>query len=456
MAKAQKLARGGPVPPNVQETIRFLTDIGIWFKLSRKRPSDGCADAASKRRRSGPDGKVGIPLFQEQKTLAFKLRTPTGKINVLLHGRGDRIFDFRTVATELDALDKMYVIPPKQLRALGMGGRGLVNPFRHWEEITSTPVIQVFDNDLVKRMGTPSTVMTNAGDLTWGVEFFADELAQKVNGICADIANPDPEHPRPEYLVSPLRIGVIGGNPPESATLFINRLTDAIRILEGANNFGGLSPPPLSYRQLVSLDLTMEIDEREEMIWAELEPLLEELCPQIDVLTIPCNTTPYFDPEIHEICEKHGVTYISMPQVVGHYLRTSGVKEVAIIGIKPVVQIDKGWSAYESALEGIDVEVPSDYIIKRLTTLANLVKEKGATRERLNDVRDALQAVETGTVILALTELSQVFTLQPTSQRVLIDPVELYATATGRAWMGAGRTTDRAVEIGGNTLDLKT
>ena len=131
----------------------------------RKPPARSCRDAAHKRVRLG---ETSIPLWDELKSFfAVFEREGGGSQSLMVHCRGDRVIDLDRVADQVGGR-------PERLRGeaverFGME-YGLVNPFEPSAmdgQLLTSPVLQLFDRDLLEPIGTPGTVMTNAGDLAW-------------------------------------------------------------------------------------------------------------------------------------------------------------------------------------------------------------------------------------------------------------------------------------------------
>lgn len=425
LERAHRLLVGAEsLPPGVEHTIRFLSKRGVWFRISRNAPATSCKEAANNRQRLG---HKGIFLFQEMKSFFGGYTDGSGgRHYVALHCRADRMLDQDLVrralgGAELERLDE------DELGKLGMA-YGLVTPFEPWAG-TGVQVTQIFDPDLTEPIGHPPTVMTNAGDYTWGIEFRARDVAAYVaNSKIRPIAVIDPsERPRPLFATDPPVIGMISGNPIDTGALFLEFLAASVR-------------KALGRQKLV---------EREAMIWEELAPVVEELCQRVDILTVPCNTTPYFTPKIREICDSHGVVFVSMPEVVGERLRAEKISNVAIVGIPVVADVSKKWSPYREPLAGIDVEIASPYLLDRITELAYEVKNSGASQQTLNKLRNTLRdgGVQSDAVIIALTELSQLVELQTKpGQKLLIDPLGMYADAVANLWISPTPALRQAME----------
>lgn len=455
LVRAQRLlwADETDVPDAVKLTARFLARHGMWFQLSRNGRALSCRDAAHKRQRLG---HTGIPLWDEMKSFFGKVEVAGETRHLMAHCRGDRLLDFQRLAAAVGSSEPPQRLTKSDLTDIGLR-YGLVNPFATWEPYAldgpflQVPVLQVFDEDLLTPLGTPGTVMTNAGALTWGVEFRAADLASALIqreashstplALRSEISESDPAAPRPPYLRGKRSIAIITGNAPESGISLWQRINADVRDLLGSQNTGDSSMPPVHVISLPELGMTMELDRRADHVWAKLEPVVRRLCEtDTAILAIACNTTQYYVDPIREICDPAGVQFVSLPEVVASWLHASKVDNVALVGIPYVANLDAGWSAYADPLNPFVVEDLDPQTFDALTELAYRVKEEGPTEGGLARLRSILsRGVQSSHVILALTELSVLLELQRKpgrSGKTMVDPVALYAECLARQWLG--------------------
>jgi len=440
------------VPPAVRQTVKFLSSKGVWWQLSRNHEAFSCRDAARKRRRLGHEG---IELWNELKSYCGLFRNATGHDQrFLAHCRGDRILDLGKLREALKAQGEPERLSEEELARLGLR-YGLVNPFNHFEidgPLLATPLLQVFDEELTSPHGVPGTMMTNAGDLTWGVELDVVALIREIdNSFVANIAAPDPDNEGQLWGArEAATIGILTGNAPESGMHLWSSFNRQVRELLESLSCGDISMPPTTVVSLPALGLTMELDRREENIWPHLRKAVQDTCRAgVQVLAIACHTTHYFTPQIRAICAEYGTEFLSMAETLGIWLRSRGIGEIALMGIRHVSELGD-WSAYREPLEGIQVERPTERAKQLLDELAYQVKAEGASEAGLNRLRTVLrEEVKSDTVVLALTELSILLSLQRKkgkSGRRLIDPLELYAEALARRYLGLPFPSDSADE----------
>ncbi len=429
------------VPSCVLRVCDFLNQHGVWLRISRNHEARSCRDAARKRRRLGHEG---IDLWDELKSLIGRFVNSAGcQQYVIAHCRADRQVNLARLGHAVDARELPGILQGAELNRLGLS-YGLANPFLLTTTSTPVfdqPVVQVFDQELLEPGRLPDTVMTNAGDLTWAVEFDARTLiAQMEDAVVADIAVPDPkEISRPWGSLKPRAIGILTGNAPESGMALWEGINRHVRFLLGPHCMGDISMPPMEIRSMPELGLTMELASRHELVWHKLRAAVEEICGMgISFLSIACHTTHYFTPQVREICDRFGVEFVSVAETLADWLRSQGVRQLALVGIRYVADLGP-WSAYREPLAEFEVEALSERAKGLLDDLAYRVKKEGAKEAGLNRLRDILRTeVDSDYVVLALTELSLLLARQrqeSRSGRVLVDPLELYAEALARRFL---------------------
>lgn len=429
-----------PVPEAVQDTQEFLAGLDVWNMTASNanaREAHGCREAADSR---GRLGEYGIPLWDELKSLALSVSSselPSDSL-VMVHCRGDRQFDFDAIAKNLEVeAENIRPIEAEDLSKLGMA-YGLVNPFRK----LNAELIHLFDKDLLTELGIPGTVMTNAGERTWGVEFHARELFEKLpNSREVDISMLDSEEDdRPLWATKPKHIGIITGNSPESGMLLWNLVNEHIRTALGRYAVGDTVMPLVTVASIPQLGLTMQLSERHEAVRPYLLDSIKRLCEDgADLIAVACNTTPYFSDEIRGVTDEYDARFVSMPEEVGKWLRSRGIMSVEFVAAKPVAQLDR-WSAYSKPLEGMDVHVPEEDTLMRIDQLAYHIKASGASQEDLSKLTGVIKSFKPGsTVLFALTEISQLLALRKPSHKDsvgVVDAMQIYARAIAGEYVG--------------------
>ncbi|MEP0265239.1 YbaK/EbsC family protein [Dokdonia sp.] len=159
-------------PDKVKKTITFFEKNKLDFKLSRNKEAFSCVDAAQKRYR---DGEVGIPLKDELKTYFGEYKVSKyEKHLILINLSGQDRIDFKKIRSILK-ISKGIRLASKETMELFNIEYGQVNPFLIHELFYNSKTFNVFgsltvlfDKDLQIEK---STMMTNAGELSWGIEF---------------------------------------------------------------------------------------------------------------------------------------------------------------------------------------------------------------------------------------------------------------------------------------------
>lgn len=157
---------------NIELTLHFFYKNEIPFFLSRNKTAFSCKDAAKKRNRNF---HTGIPLEDELKTFfgEVKLSHTVSKLILINVSGRDRI-DFNKIRRALNTEEKISFVNTKLMDQFGIKF-GTVNPFLINEkyeivkdDIKYDDLIIFFDKKLLSRK---RSMMTNAGELNWGLEF---------------------------------------------------------------------------------------------------------------------------------------------------------------------------------------------------------------------------------------------------------------------------------------------
>jgi prolyl-tRNA editing enzyme YbaK/EbsC (Cys-tRNA(Pro) deacylase) len=176
-------------------TIRYCVEKGIAFVLSRNKKAFSCRDASNKRKRLG---HTGIPLCDEFKSIVFSGAGDTQKYKAyFVHCRGNLKIDVQRLMACCKLSCEPVIMPKKELGERFDMELGIVNPFLT-QNTPKDEVLHVFDKSLLTSMSFfPGTMMTNAGEHTWGIEFDPRLLINAVeNKVISGVACLDGE-PQP-------------------------------------------------------------------------------------------------------------------------------------------------------------------------------------------------------------------------------------------------------------------
>jgi aspartate/glutamate racemase len=436
------LLMGEMIPEPVRHCAARLTELGVWRRFSRNEPATSCQDAARKRNRLG---HKGIPLWDELKSFLGEYYDAQAQRRIFLaHCRGDRKLDLDKLRQALTFVGEIRRVGLKTEERLWVDhrvGYGTVNPLM---DVPS--VIQVFDEELHTSVGVPGTVMTNAGDFTWAIEFDPVELASNLPGSrWADIVQPktQAEEPIRRGVQETEAIGILTGNPSDSGLELWAAVNAHVRRLLGRNSLGDVSMPKLVMISTPQIGISMEMDHREVPLREALLRAVDELCASgVRILAHPAHTTHYFEPDITARAKENGVRFLSMVEATLAYLRSIGVEEIALLGTKFVTDFSEPWSVYRNAFQGIKVYPPSPQGWEKIRDLGYEVQQTGLTPICFNWMRDLLREEVPNSckhVVLAMTEFSPIIRhlkARGRQGKILIDPVDIYGQALAHEYLG--------------------
>ncbi|MEM6474613.1 MAG: hypothetical protein AAF687_00450, partial [Pseudomonadota bacterium] len=396
------------VPEPVSQIEKLFADAGCWYLLGRNQnfqAAGNCEQAALIRSCLG----YGIPLSRELKSALGSFRDETGQeCRVVVHCRASHEIDFEKVNKVLGEGAKFERL---ELERDGKSDLyGLVNPFAiELASMAGKQHIQIFDSGVFEPDELPDSLITNAGDKTWSIEFRSFELERIISPrrfIRADVVSKR----RPFWR---RKIGILTGNSPESGALLWDVLLKTVREkrkeVERAayqqrnpdrkrakclEPTGDVFMPEVHIRSLPAMGLTMELHLRRDQIWKRISPSIEEMCQDLsvedgqkqNVLAIACNTTPHFAPEIRKIADKHNVHFLSISDAVEKFLTKRGIDEVVLLGIGYIHHPQfSGYGNLYSQGSAIKLHPISAEILKRIEDLAFAVKAEQHPNPRLKD-----------------------------------------------------------------------
>jgi len=431
------------VPENVKLVGEYLYENKVGFILSRNTKAEGCYDARSKRCRLGHQG---IPLFDELKSFIGRIiTTSSNDIIIAVHCRANVDISYDKVLNVLGIAGNMVKMEKDELHQLYSMNYGTVNPFLLEIKNKDNSIIQIFDNNILTPIAkVPGTMMTNAGDHTWGIEFDPSDIGNAIpKAIFADVAGKEKalsEHENINFI-NPLQIGIITGNGPDSGIalwqIIIQEFSDKL----GRHFLGDISFPPVNILSVPEMGLSMELMLRETATWNALSKACNQLCNGgAKILGVACNTTQYFRDKIRQLCEQTGTTFVSMSDIVINHVLDNNISEFAIIGIDTVTKLSK-WSAY-SELSKLKPERLDKKTVNKIEDITYQVKQKGNLYQGFQRLMDIFRNnISSQHIIVALTEISIILNSQPIKQRErskknIIDTLELYGKSIAKASIG--------------------
>ena len=395
------------LPSGVEETVRFFIERDSWFRLSRNPKVLSCRDAARRRYRLG---YRGISLADELRSYLAQTRDSAGKmVYVLLHCRGDASVDFNTTA-QVSVL-RGLTLERADVREFDEDeiGYGLINPFVAPTILgTKGQVIQVFDPSVLDSSGETMTMMTNAGDTTWAVEFDPGELLNEHAprlGTVENIVSGTYRRHAEESRV----IGILTGNAPESGALLWKKVNDGVRRRRGETFRGDISYPRVLVHSLPQMGWSMDLDSRADrllpLITAEIDQMASN---EASVITLACNTTQYFEPELVAHLSGRGATFVGLADPVKSWLAAHRDKTIFIVGIEHVTST-AGWSAFPFFHALPNVKLPDARQSAVIEKVAYDVKRNGINQRTYQKFRSVVRDAHADIVLLLLTEFSMTF-----------------------------------------------
>jgi aspartate/glutamate racemase/prolyl-tRNA editing enzyme YbaK/EbsC (Cys-tRNA(Pro) deacylase) len=424
-------------PDAVHATLAFFRRQQLWHRVSRNSPATSCRDAAARRRRLGSEG---MPLYDELKSLCVVVYRGDERRHALLHCRANTRFDLKAAARVLKATRPLARLSGDELEREFHCTYGTVNPFG-----APGRFVQVFDDDVLTRYTPPYTMMTNAGDHTWAVEFRPPEVTDALQ--LEGEVHVAPIATRHRSAISLPSFGIITGNGPESGIALWRHLNDAVfaNLSPEGKLVGDLSYPRVLIHSIPEMGLSMELGERTEEVWSVIADAVDQLCEAgARYLALACNTTQYFAERIRERAKPHGAEFVSMAEVVMEEVRRREWTDLTIIGI-PVVADLGPYSAYRP-LASLGLRPVREAARAQLQELGYVVKrlDRGEKDSRaLNLLRNVLRnGVETQGVLVALTEISILLQrfpklLSEIEGKSVVDSLRLYGEALARLYLDA-------------------
>lgn len=425
--KKYALVNSSGKPETVANLERFLSQHGFWYMLSRNPPVTSCQDAANRRQRLG---KTGIPLRDELRSYVLSATDNTGNpVYVALHCRADRNFDLNrlphSVPVRRESIKKSNLADDSS----GDLAYGTVNPF-NLDALSEkgTKVLQVFDTSLSDTPGVTGTMMTNAGDHSWALEFDPMQLLESASNKGWTIAEVTSAFHT--SFTRPKNLGILTGNSPESGALLWKKINECVRQRLGVKFKGDISYPRVFISSVPEMGLTMELATRhryiKDMVMAEIDGLVAR---GAECIAIACNTTQHFSPQIKERLETKGVDYVVLSDAIESWIDELQDQSVYVAGIDYVTDKD-GWSAYSDALKRSNVHSPDESQTEVIHDLAYQVKNVGVNGKTYQKFRAVVRRANAVYTLLLLTELSQIFDVynRPLiNGSNIIDGIDLYA-----------------------------
>jgi aspartate/glutamate racemase len=418
---------GTILPKEVKNNINFLRSKNVWYILSENTKVISCKDAAANRNRLG---HKGIPIFDELKSeLGFFINKENKKEKVLIHCRGNQ---------KLDRLKISEILNSEYQRITGsQGKKGLINPYGN--EFRS--LRQIFDISTTKCFHPPYTMMTNAGDYRYALEFEVNSLIGSLKNVyIKDVIRVDNYKSYVRH-----KVGILTGNGPNSGILLWKKINECVKEeLSSRLQYafrGDLSYPEIIIASVPDMGISMELDKRLDSTENVIVKSAIDLCQNdITIMCIACNTTQYYKKQIENICNLYNVNFVSIPDVINGYLEKNNIKEFDFFGISHVVDF-KRLSAFKELNDKYTIPVLSSEAVTEINNLAYIVKEsdsKTIPMQAINLLKNIIrQETEYDTVVVALTEISTILSehRKSFSNKTIVDSLQLLADCIAKKYV---------------------
>ena len=430
MNNAKTLLKDGEakVPDAVWSVLRLCCDKGTGLILSRNAEAKSCRDACNKRNRLG---RIGIPLHDELKSILFKgIDVNSNEKIVMAHCQGHKEVDIDALVDICDFAQAPEIMCEEEMLTRFEMAYGTVNPFLV-ESRWHGEVIHVFDEVLLQPMTRPPyTMMTNAGNHTWGIEFDPNNLVPCVDSSLVGRIAKQAWTAQNITTSRPKHIGIITGNGPDSGIALWKNINKKIVESYGDDFSGDISLPRVTVVSLPDMGLSMELIKRENTVWEALSKVVKQLALlEVDLLALACHTTHYFTDKIRSIFERDGKKFVSMAEATIEHVQESQISDIAILGIDSVANLQK-YSAY-SSLSSLNVEKIPNETLQRFRSLGYEVKQMQNSHSAFQRFISLLKKeVHSDNVIIALTELSVLWERRKKNwetTKIVIDPLDIYA-----------------------------
>lgn len=470
------MPKPGVLPTLESKTRERLVSSGHWFNIFRNyqgRTAASCRSAIIIRDRLGTGEHGGVPLWVEMKSEigAFKALRAGEKVYYAAHTRANTNFNRHRICISLglNPTEFTYENDPKRGEFFG-----LVNPLNIdvilKEYFDVTEVAQIFDTSLLIEEGFPTTITTNIGNREYGMEVGARDLIECVGRIfprtsVAEVSGHEDiwlgrnlkhiDKTREDWRRFPPptgpKIGILTGNSPESGLTLWNDFLGHYRRLY--NDTPDVLMPDVTVHSLPAMGLSMELIQREEAVRAQMELAIQDLLRSgCKLISVACNTTIYFKPNIVELCKEYEAQFVSIADACVEALKykfgqTQGL-EVGLIGIDPVVDLAGGYSGYEQPFREAGI-MARGY---NASNLAFAVKNIGTDQRRIRSVTERFRRLvdenlaDESVIVLSLTEISILYRnhiltapkRQPRKKKLFIDPLFELARFLVLKYLSAG------------------
>lgn len=397
----------------VLSLFKKLEELGVFFRIFRNSKARSCADAAQKRIMMGAKG---IPLEKELKSIYGRFEINGQLHHFMAHTFGNYMFSMEILKVVL----KSDILP--SIETLGdiqnSDQYGLINPFDIGDASESTvsdemDIVHVFERDLVEREYGMSTMFTNAGEATWGVEFDIKSFIQSTpNAQIAPISHLKLPHQSPDTTV----VHVLGGESAEYLFQLGSKLVSKFRVAFLPS--GDWLLPRVTVHSRPEMALAQECEMRRDFLIKFLRDFIGTIKAG-DVLLIPSLSILPIRVEISDLCKAQGVILVND---VEDFLSNVYSKMGSVVMCHSHLKRSMGNYLKEAIW-------PSEPLQEKLDRLIAAIKKEGAKPGHLASFWQIVKQTEASKIILASTELEWLYNLQRKEMGINVErPLEALLT----------------------------
>ncbi len=196
-------------------------------------------------------------------------------------------------------------------------------------------------------------------------------------------------------------IGIITGSGPEAGVDLWVKILQANKKLLAGRYSGDLDAPRITIFSEPELGLSMELEKNDARVWSCLKRIAQSIAPHVDYYVIACNTLNYYEDKLRPL--ELPCHLVSVADVVIDYIHAHDLKQVALLGSKPVTDLGP-WSPYCRLKNHVTVELPKN--TEALHKLIYDVKTYGGNHKGISErFTDIISDLESEAILLACTEL---------------------------------------------------
>lgn len=197
------------------------------------------------------------------------------------------------------------------------------------------------------------------------------------------------------------KLGIITGSSPNSGIDLWQEILKENRAFLKDSYRGAKDAPELVILSIPELEESMELGKNYTSVRQILEKTIKDITLHVDFFCVTCSTLNVFQDDIRAM--GYDDIFISATDALLEYLKGENIKDIAILGNKPLLQLDK-LSAYRSFPRHFNVEVPEN--LDQMQEVVIGLKKDGINSKSTNEkFAKIINNLKSKHVILACSEL---------------------------------------------------